>query len=478
MFQSHYTPQPSEYSFMGYSAPLFQSSNEPKSAQNYSPKFAPHASTLWNALGPVDPAPTTSFMGRTAAHSVPSPGVNRGNPASSSSQNGSWLPPSFTHSQDNSPASEPLTLLSTPPSTFWNDSLLLPTTFQSHYTPQLSEYSFMGYSTPLFQSSNEPKSAQNYSPKFAPHFSAPWNALEPVDPAPTTSFMGGTAAHPVPSPANCGYPASSSHNGSWPPPSLSHSQDSSPASESSTLLSTPPSAVWKESLLLPTDHHPEDPPPDRYRGDQSHAMWNAYQQSTIDHILLNDEGIVLKQNKFGLPTSAGQLYTSEIGAENDAPNALQVQSSNDDASRGAGKGKRKADNSPSADGSDPPLHKRARLPISEDHSVKGDQQACSTSGYQVEMHQDEYYTVSAPEKHAPALGQSGSRMTVKTDKEYTFYEHVGGVNSKGDASTRRRRMHDQDFFADTVEPLTSLTAPDAQESGGLNRWRWVHFFCI
>lgn len=53
-------------------------------------------------------------------------------------------------------------------------------------------------------------------------------------------------------------------------------------------------------------------------------MWITHQQSTISHSLLNDEGIAAKQNKFGLPISAGQLYTSEIGAEY-TPNALQAQ---------------------------------------------------------------------------------------------------------------------------------------------------------
>ncbi|KJA21493.1 hypothetical protein HYPSUDRAFT_41873 [Hypholoma sublateritium FD-334 SS-4] len=366
---------------------------------------------------------------------------------------------------------------------------------QSHYTPQPSEYSFSDYSVPLFHTSNETKSAQNFLPGFAPHFSALWNALGPVDPTSTSSLMGGTAAHPVSLPATLGYPGSS------PPPSLTHSGDNSPASESSTLLSTSPSApanwplairFWQDSSLLATDNHPENPPPDRNRGDQSHETWNAYQHSTIRHNLLNDEGIEAKHNKFELPASVGQIYTSEIGAENDSPNALQVQSTDDDVSRGARKGKRKADDSPSTDDSDPPSRKRARLPVYEDHSVEGDQQASSTSGYQVEMHQGECYTASAPGNHAPALGQSGSRMIEKPDKEYPFYKHVGTVNIKGEARTRKLRM--QDYLADTAESSTALTATEApaaldiglssenrdvarnavyEENGGYNRLLWM-----
>lgn len=151
-----------------------------------------------------------------------------------------------------------------------------------------------------------------------------------------------------------------------------------------------------------------------------------------------------------------------------------------------------------------------RLAVSEEHSVKGDQQACLTSGYQVKMHQDECYTTSAPENYPPALGRNGNRVGDKPSKGYTFYEHVGSLNSKGQASTRKWRLQDQNFLADTVgacappvslrllimaaESLTALTAPDVpaaldiglssdyrdavrnavyEQSGVLDRWRWM-----
>ena len=58
----------------------------------------------------------------------------------------------------------------------------------------------------------------------------------------------------------------------------------------------------------------------------AHEMqWNVYGHSTISHNLLSDEGIEAKHNRSGLPTGAGQPYTSENGTGHYTPYAPQAQ---------------------------------------------------------------------------------------------------------------------------------------------------------
>ncbi|KJA15745.1 hypothetical protein HYPSUDRAFT_80374 [Hypholoma sublateritium FD-334 SS-4] len=353
------------------------------------------------------------------------------------------------------------------------------TASEADYTTQQSAYSSSDDSASVLPSFNATRHTQNLLPDFAPGSSTLLNALGPSEPTPTFTAIEGIKAYPIPPPTrNDLYPAGPSiQNSGWGLPAytaVTLSRDNSPVSESSAGLLTPPSgppnrwpSVAQESLgystPLLTNYFPEDLPPEQNGRDMTHATWNVSGHSSVSQSVLNDEEIVVNNIVFGLPTSTGQPYTGEISAGDYAPYALQAQSSNgsDDTSGGSRRGKRKADDSPWADDCDALSYKRACVPVSGEHSVMGDHQASSSSKSQILSHQDESLTdftplvvlnmASAPENHhAPALGKNGSRVAKKATKEYKFYTHVGSVNSKGDASTRKRRIQDQGFFPDTI----------------------------